>query len=160
MKRYQYGSAKEILVDRLKMWSWEKEDISGAIWKLHCFDLYEEVRSSRIQIRCIFLYRIPCKDKTLEEADVTSAMNRILKALEDGNRAEKIDRVCLERGISLKTSDFIMTCRRNWSHRSSGDRSGSRLLFLDKETENRASYLSGCDRLSESGRLSGHQRQK
>ena len=62
----------------------------------------------------------------------------------------------------MKTSDFYYDLPEELIAQDPlEDRSGSRLLFLDKETgKNRASYLSGCDRLSESGRLSGHQRYK
>ncbi len=62
----------------------------------------------------------------------------------------------------MKTSDFYYDLPEELIAQDPlEDRSGSRLLFLDKETGKTEHHIfRRCDRLSESGRLSGHQRYK
>ena len=72
---------KEILVGQI-------EDViekkGGAYLEIYAlFDLYEgsQIKAGFKSVAYSIVFR--AKDKTLEEADVTSAMNRILKALEE-----------------------------------------------------------------------------
>ena len=72
---------KEILVGQIEEVIEKKAE---HIWKAtHCLIYMKEARSKQDSNTVAYSIVFRAKDKTLEEADVTSAMNRILKALEE-----------------------------------------------------------------------------